>query len=365
MIPIRLAATPPKTGATTFCRPLQAHVSSLLLTILFLPAIGFCQAWVEDKGEGVVSLTYQTVNFKGHYGEDGTKYPELFPLRTHSLTWELDYGLTPKLTLNVSLPYVTSKFKGDQQTIDENRALFDQLQQEAGGIYQHGFIDDGSYHGFIQDFRINARYNITSRPLMITPFVAFGVPSHDYPYIGESAAGRNLKELTIGYSMGRILGPFLPRVYLQAQHSYAFVQKADGVSTNHTNISLEGGYILTRRLVVSGVGYYQQTNGGLHVPGDFTTPQLILTHDRLLKASFWHLGTGALFRVNRRLSITGEFVSFISGSNAHFGSGFSFSMNWRFTHRRRRYSGDTASARLRERPRRYRGFTPTELASKP
>ena len=205
------------------------------------------------------------------------------------------------------------------------------MQSVDAGFYQHPFLDDLHYHTTAQDFRFNVRYRLVSHPVVITPFIGSVLPSHDYAYVGEAAPGRNLKELQFGTDVGRRLNPFLRRAYLDGQIAFAIPEQALNIRTTRTNLALEMGYLLNRRLAFRGFAHWQHTLNGLHFPEDLTTPEIILTHERLLKANYWHLGGGVSYALTPKTDVSADVVTFLSGSDTHYGTGVSMRIARSFT----------------------------------
>ena len=119
----------------------------LFLSALFLfPIIAAAQAWVPEKGEGTVTLTLQDNFIKDHLLANGQRIDNGH-IRTFIAFQDIDYGITDKLALDVSIPFVLSKYYGPKPH---------QLP-----------VDDGKYHGNFQDVRLNLRYNLRAHPFAI------------------------------------------------------------------------------------------------------------------------------------------------------------------------------------------------------
>jgi hypothetical protein len=305
----------------------------------FFPAVAFCligtsaslsaQAWLPQKGDGSVSLGVQTISVLGHFGPGGTKLP-LGKSRATNLLFGLSYSLTDRFTAEVSLPLVITKFTANRTDLTFGIPFVVPAP-----------IDDGSSHSTFQDFHIDLRYNVLRdsrhralRDLAVTPFFSFIVPSHSYAYRGESAFGRDLREYVLGISAGRLLSPLLRKAYVQGQYSYAFVQKANDIPLNHSNVDIELGYFLPHSLSVRGFGSWLHTHGGLSITEVLANPQLIPIHDRLLSTDYWHLGTGASYSLTRSVDLSFSYVSYLTGSNTHYGRVVTVGTFWNFNTRR-------------------------------
>lgn len=304
-------------------------VALVLLSLFVASAAG--QAWVPEKGEGTFSTSFDYINFEGHFRSDGSRTPEAAS-KSRSFLFDFEYGITDRFALTISLPIVSARYASTNPTSDELLVLFNQAVQAVGpDFYHHGFLDDLQYHTTVQDFRFNARYLLVLHPVVITPFIGSLLPSHDYAYVGEAAPGRNLKEFQFGTDVGRRLNPFLRRAYFDGQFAFAIPEEALNIRTTRSNVALELGYLPTRKLAFRAFGHWQHTFNGLHFPADLTTPEIILTHERLLKASYWHFGGGVSYAITPATDISADIVTFLSGSDTHYGTGVSIRVARSFT----------------------------------
>ena len=136
------------------------------------------QSWVPGKDHGSMLVAYQDLFISTHTLSDGTHgYPGT--ISNHSLFLAFDYGVTDRLALNVFLPYKAGQFKGPGK---HNPGTLDDDHGE-------GLIDDGHFRSGWQDWRIGVRYQLRDAPLKVTPFIAYGHPSHDYNTFAHSAIG--------------------------------------------------------------------------------------------------------------------------------------------------------------------------------
>ena len=173
---------------------------------------------------------------------DGTKIPNV-DVRSNSLTLGIDYSVTDRLALGVSLPYVSSRYKG---------------------INPHpGVIDDGEVHGMVQDLRIDLRYMAFEGPIVFSPTVAWTQPSHDYEAMGHAAAGKGLQEFAVGFAAAGA-PTVVPGLFISGGTSYTFVEKVDPeFNVDRLNVELSVGYTVTPRLFARVSGAGQNTRDGL------------------------------------------------------------------------------------------------------
>ena len=192
-------------------------------------------------------------------------------------------------------------------------------------------LDDGTYHGTLQDLRFEARYNLLLRPIALTPMVAAVIPSHSYDTLGESAAGRDFQEYHVGLFAGRFLDPVLPRAYLQAGYSYAYVRQDLDIPLNYSTFGLEAGFFVTDGVQVSFLWNKLTSHGGLTFTELFEAPpEVFVNLDRVVKASYDHVGAAVTVRLGGSLSAYANYLWFVKGKDAHYGSGFSLGLGWSF-----------------------------------
>jgi hypothetical protein len=307
----------------------------LALMLVSTTTIARGQAWVPERREGTFTTSFSYLSSEGHLGNVGQKEPEAAAL-SQSALFEVEYGLTDKLAISASLPVISIRYNSNNPPPAFLKGLFDQAKQSIpAGSYNHGFLDDGSYHSSLQDFYIDARYNVSMRPLVFTPFVGLLIPSRDYAYVGEASPGRNLKEFRFGANVARRLDPFLRRGYAQSQIGFAIPEKAMNIRTNRMNIISEFGYNFGRRFAARGVGSWQHTFNGITSLAELTSPLLELTHERLLKANYWHVGGGFSYAVNSKTEISADYIAMVSGQVTHYGKGFSIGVSRSFNFRQR------------------------------
>ena len=306
--------------------PRIARLLWVCACILVARISGAAQAFTPEGKELSFTTAYNYVAFGGHFRSDGSKTPEA-AAKAQSVLFGLEYGITDKFAVTFSVPIVATRYASANPPSDVLKVLFNEALQSVGhGFYGHQFLDDGQYHATIQDLYFSARYNLLQHSFLLTPFVAVGTPSHDYAYVGEAAPGRNLPEVQFGTYVGRGLGPFLRNAFVEGQFSCAIPEESLNVRTVRTNLAFEFDYLFTRKFAVRGIANWQHTFNGLHFPRDLTTPELALTHERLLKANYWHLGGGIAYSVTPKTDISADFVTFVSGSDTHYGTGVSVSV---------------------------------------
>jgi len=281
--------------------------------LLFASAqTGQAQAWLPNKGEGQVTITYENLYVKYHFDYQGNKF-DAGPIRTNTVISTFEYGITDKLTLDSQLTHVTSKYEGFV------------------GPVPHGPPDTGVYHPTFQDVAVGVRYNVMSRHLFVTPFVAAVIPTHHYETRGHTAVGRDLRELQVGVNVGRDLEEIIPRTYFQARYSYAFVQNVEQFGLNRSNVDWEFGYYAKPRVSLRFTGAWQYTYSGLRYPLDQAIPDFHELHDRAAKSGFLRLGGGLTVTLAKNFDLHADVGNTFRGYTTHGSRGLSLGISWRFS----------------------------------
>jgi hypothetical protein len=155
----------------------------------------------------------------------------------------------------------------------------------------------------------------------LTPFFRAVIPSHGYQYFAHSAVGRDQREFHLGANFGRRLNPVIPKAFVQARYSYAFVERVLGIAPNRSDTEFQLGYFLTRRLSLLGTGQWMHTHSGLDLSyGVFQsglTADQYPHHDQIARSSLLDLGGGAAYAVNGTLEMFLSVARSVEGRNGH------------------------------------------------
>jgi hypothetical protein len=292
------------------CR--SAIVAGLWCSVAGWPARADAQAWVPAQGEGSIAIQWQNAFSRYHYVP---RTPvDIGHIDTNTLVFDATYGLTNKLAVDLSLPYVAAKYNGPQP--------------------HPTALDDGTYHGTMQDFRFGVRYNARAGRFALTPYVGSILPSHSYEYYAHAAPGRRLKELQVGAYVGRLLDSIVPGAFVQARVAYGFMQPVVDISHSRAMLDVELGDFVTERLRVFALGTGQFTRGGIDIPwmGPIGLPATIQpVHDRIDRAHYVNVGGGGSYSLSDSLDMFGSIVTNIANRNGHGTTrGITLGISWTF-----------------------------------
>jgi hypothetical protein len=280
------------------------------------------QAFTAPQGLGSVTAAWQFVQNTGHRFSDGFLVARGQSV-TMSALFELDYGITDRLSVTAGMPYVFAKYTGALPPPSF-------LPVDACRCWHSGF----------QDLFLAARYRFGDDNWAITPVVRYVHPSHNYRYVGEAVVGRNLQEAQVGVNAGLRLHGFLRRASVETGYTYSFVEKPiRDISINRSNAFFDAGYALTSRMYIHGVALRQQTHGGLRIgsptgrpffpPGELNTPERFAQRDRLLSTQYWQAGGGVAYSLGQ-MDIFASVTKYVWGRNAHNGQAYTVGSTWYF-----------------------------------
>lgn len=299
---------------------------------LFFPRHAKAQsAWLPFKGESALTFTFQSLDFGGHFDEQGTKLEGAVPSRAFLWILEFEHGFTDKLAITARLPYVASRFTGDQG--EPVTRLLRERYEQFRFTHPNAMVtslDTGEYYVTFQDLGFALRYNLVERGIVITPVVGVTIPSHDYQTVGEAAPGQNRRALHTGVNVGTLLYPLVPRAYGHGRYTYTFVQNLAGVPLDRSSAELEVGYNITPRVSVRALVNWLRTHGGVGFTEAYNDVELYLVHDRLLASRYWHVGGGATVSLTNSISLDGALVTFVKGKDTHYGAGLTLGLSWHF-----------------------------------
>jgi hypothetical protein len=212
---------------------------------------------------------------------------------------EFDYGLGGQFALTVSLPFIASKYTGPPSYF------------VGPYLTRPGPLDDGSYHGAVQDLRIEARRLWWAGPIAFAPFLGVSFPTHDYETVGEAVPGRHRKDLQLGISAGIGLDRFAPGSYFQVRYAYGAMERVNDFPFTRSNVDVEGGVeagpVLIRGLVASQIRHEGPSLDQL--AADW------MNHDRFIAPSYLNLGGGASLSLTDSTDIYALWVDTVRGSN--------------------------------------------------
>jgi hypothetical protein len=284
------------------------------------------QAFVPAQGEGAVSLLFQDQFFKYHLTP--TQQVDIGHIYADTLLLDLTYGLTDKVAVNISLPWVATRYNG---TAPHPLADFSGPNP----------VDDGSWHSTVQDFHVGVRYNVTrnlmNAGIVVTPFVGSVTPSHDYTYFAHAGFGRDLKEVQVGASMAKLFEKGVPGLIIEGSYAYGFVQQVVDISHNRSIASLEGAYFVTPKLRVLALSSGQITHGGIDFYGSALSRALLTTaqfihHDQIVRENNLTLGGGASYSLKESVDLFGSLAHTVAQRNGHeLDLGASVGITWSFT----------------------------------
>ena len=266
-------------------------------------------ALVEDlyqPGHGSVTLAVGAIEV--HEFNTSVSDVDIGSVSTRSAYVELEYAVSSRWLLSVALPYIRKDYDGparhDPLTLDPPRP-------------EVPYLDDGNWHGNLQDVVFGAHYLLDTRPLQIEPFAYVVVPTHDYPHFAQAAVGQNLWKVELGVEATHFL-PFSDWYY-RAATSYTIVEETLGVNINHFRLYGELGYFLGPTLAahVFFTGKHGRGDDGTEFPPSQRTDERWYQHDRTSRHSFLNVGVGTDWYFHENYQLSCAWLTSVWGKTVH------------------------------------------------
>lgn len=271
-----------------------------LITIL----LACSTAAVADKGDAAIGLEYQYIRtgvFDSSIGD-----LDIGNTDAHVLMFSGHYAITEKLTVFGSLPWIQKKHTG---ALPHNANIDFQNYQPP----DLRVVDDGSYHGGLQDLYAGISYELRDERLDLSAFVSYGTPVDDYPFYGHAAIGRNLWHVPVGLNWS--FTPYFDDWYLEGGIAYVFTEKTLGVDVSHWLFNVKAGYFVSRKFVPHVFVSIKHGTKGLSFPDDFSFPNLdteeFYYHDRTIKHNWTNAGLGLDYIASDKYVISGTWFTMV------------------------------------------------------
>jgi hypothetical protein len=310
----------------------KSSLRTLLVTLLLVAGVGYGsaasgQAWVPPRGNGGVTLAYQYLHVTRHlfsvpvpigfpaggpYFGNGTNSLYLGDIDAQSAFIGFDYGLLPNLGLGGQVAYVSSMYHG---------------------AFPEAALDDGHYHGTLQNADINLRYMFQWARFAITPELGYTVPMRNYSTMGHIVAGTGLREISATLNLGRGLGPWLPDAYITAMYAHAFVQHLDGYNYNldRDEIHAEVGYFVTRAISARAFWITSQMHDGMDWAWGIQTLTDWMNHDAAAYSRYVRVGGGMNYAFGPSVTVFASLAGTTGGANTHSGLGIETGVSKNFS----------------------------------
>lgn len=283
------------------------------------------QAWVPGKGQSSLSMIYEQKRSTEVTESDGAS-AHFGTVIDRTLHLNLDLGLSDRWALSLGLPFQSDRYTG---TDPHDPRVFPFANNQR-------FLDDGRFHAGWSDWSVGLRYQLRTRPFLVTPFIAYTQPSHNYTFFAHSAFGTEQKALKIGVYLGQWFPPPWQNLFWQLGYGYTFEQSTkhldplanrllmDDRHVNHGKFSLELGYQLTPRFDARAL--IERTNSygnGINASKDFSNPDgspnfnNLFYHDQLLIPRFTTVTVGVDYQLNAHYQLSFDLGRTFSAANAH------------------------------------------------
>ena len=270
----------------------------------------------QQKGDGSLRVEYQYIR-TGNFHDDVGEF-DYWTTDSHIALLSGNYALSDRWSLQATLPYVQKRFNpGELYNGDPHNP------NDPWWINfvppDKRFIDDGNYHGGIQDLSISLMYQALEGPLTVAPYIGYGFPATDYPFYAKAAIGLNLWNIPVGVNLTFI--PSFSDWYFNGNVAYVFSEQPLDVNVDYWLGYFSAGYWFKPRFSMNVFLSVKYVRDGLVMPWDFTddptysnfpegfdTPEW-WQHDRLVAHRFANIGFGFDYSVSEHYQLSGTYFT--------------------------------------------------------
>lgn len=292
-----------------------------LLGILLVIFTDTAAAQSQQKGDASLRVEYQYIR-TGDYQGDGF-VAAYWTTDSHIALLSGDYSFSDRWTVYAALPYVQKRFNAEQELPglpagdphNPNDSFWVDFVPP-----DKRFIDDGAYHGGLQDLAVGLKYLAVDGPAWtVAPYAGFGFPADDYPFYAKAAIGANLWNIPIGIDLTFI--PYFSDWHFRGNVAYVISEQPLDVNVDYWLAYLSAGYWFRPGFSMNVFLSVKYLRNGLILPWDFTDdptfsnyPEAFDTpewyhHDRLLRHRFANLGVAFDYFLNERFKLSGSYFT--------------------------------------------------------
>ena len=295
----------------------------------------------QSPGDASIRLEYQYILTDRFYDDVWTY--DAWTTESHVVMLSGDYAFSERWSAYASLPYVQKKFNCLVPVWCDPHNPNDPYWVDFVPPDKR-FIDDGDYHGGLQDLSFGFVYRALEGPLTISPYIGYGFPTNDYPFFAKAAIGMNLWNLPVGATFSYV--PYFSDWHFRGNLAYVFSEKPLDINVDFWLANLSAGYWFSQRLSVNVFLSAKWILDGLEMPWDFTDDPFYgnypgdfdtrewWQHDRLIGHRNVNLGVGVDYFLGESSKLSG---SYYTGIHAEQSSEVDYAFTLAYT---RYFDGD-------------------------
>jgi hypothetical protein len=223
------------------------------------------------------------------------------PITGKSLDLAIDYALNDHWTVTAALLWIEKKVFDPFRSHDPLRMIPPHTEAD--------FVDDGQFHGYLQDLRVGATYLALVDPIVVEPYVTATTPASQYPFFANAGIGTRVRRLEVGSTIG-YRPPFLPW-YFSLRVGYSYAHKVLGFDVDASRVDGEAVYFVNPRISIK--TFFSSKNGqGVVLPvtppaPDFTS-EFWYQHDRFIRHNYITNGVGMDWKIDNRNSLSMSWI---------------------------------------------------------
>ncbi|MFO1505728.1 MAG: hypothetical protein U1F23_01400 [Lysobacterales bacterium] len=282
------------------------------------------------RGHGSISVGFQDSYVRG-LRKDNATVVDSGNGRLRAIFFDVEYFFADAWSVHVGIPYVSNVFNGSPHCPTTRPPQCQNVPPLDPQHPESKFQDDGRYHGTWQDWNLGvAWHTAVFGNYLLTPSLDLHVPSHDYVFFSNAAAGPGYSQLEAAFELAHQFD--FTNLYYRVRYGYTATEHVLDTRMNFSRLELEFGWFVDERLTLrsfatgkKGMGYTIAELGPLTNHG---TNDYWYHHDQIVVHDYASLGVGADYHFGDHYTLSGAFQKLIWGTSV---SNFVYSADVRLT----------------------------------
>jgi hypothetical protein len=269
------------------------------------------------RGHGEVSIGYETTLVNGFLPDAGPTKP-IGTVRSRRMDLDLEYYVADRWSVSAGIPFISNRYQGPNPhcptTAPPQCAHLPALAQPHP---ESQFLDDGNFHGTLQDWSLGVAYHVNFDAYYITPSIGVYLPTHDYTFFSQAAVGQDLQQVDVYVTLQHQFD--FSQLGYSVGYGYVFSEKTLGYSINYNHFDLELDYFISPRWTVrvstlgrigNGVQF-----GELNAISDGKTNNVWYHHDQISAHEYISAGGGVDYHFGDKYTLSATAQTLVWGSS--------------------------------------------------
>jgi len=250
------------------------------------------------RGHGSLSIGFQDTYVSGLRANNDTVV-HAGNGRNRAVQLDLEYFFADRWSLRLGIPYVSNVFHGNPHCPTAQPPQCQHVPHLNPPHPESHFQDDDRYHGTWQDWNLGIAWHTSvAGSYLLTPSLTAFVPSHDYTFFSNAAAGQGFWKIEAALEFAHQF-EFSDWFY-RARYAYVYTEHVLDTRLNYRRAELELGYFLNEAWSLRGFSTGKKGQGyTVQELGPLTrgrTSEYWYRHDQIVVHDYADVGAALDYR---------------------------------------------------------------------